>query len=405
MKIFREEALFVLALIVLFLFTIGLVVFYSTIFSNTNLGMVKKGIGIVAGDLILRYRERKELVPDGFGELLGAGIYGENGLLLAGFGSAPSRLEKAAGESMVVDNRRQSIRAILFRSVQLSDGRTDGPYRVFAEVDIHEQLRRFTFIKYTSLMGPILLAVVMVTMVALYTRNVKYRRKISLQEQMVHLGEAARTLSHEIKNPLSAIRLQTAYLRRVSPDVNLTSIGIIEEEVDRLANLSKQVANFIRDPRGTPEDIDLCDFIEKLCSRFHHPVVFDGLRKGSLYISADRERLRSVFENMLRNADESMLPETEGGAEASGLQAPIEIRFRTERENVVVEVLDRGCGVAGGKSERLFDPFVTTKVKGSGLGLFIARSFAEAASGSIRLGNRSGGGTAVAVSFPLRKKK
>ena len=103
----------------------------------------------------------------------------------------------------------------------------------------------------------------------------------------------------------------------------------------------------------------------------------------------DRERIRSVLDNLVTNALEA------GGAGQVQLAA-----FR-EGSSVRIIVADRGAGIEAADQDRLFDPFYTSKSKGSGLGLAIARSFAEGAGGSLSLAPRPGGGTVASLRLPV----
>ncbi len=101
-----------------------------------------------------------------------------------------------------------------------------------------------------------------------------------------------------------------------------------------------------------------------------------------MYILFDTERLRSVMENLVRNAVESSTEDSK-----------IEINTFADKRTVTVCVLDRGGGISEEIRKHLFDPFFTTKVRGSGIDLSISKRFAEAAGGSIEFVERKGGGT------------
>ena len=114
------------------------------------------------------------------------------------------------------------------------------------------------------------------------------------------MGEAARTLTHEIRNPLSAIRLRTGLLRRARPPALEPELDVIDDEVRRLAVLADRVNDFIRDPVGQPELVNLADELPALAGRFAALRVESP--EGPLRVRIDRERLRSVVENLIRNA-------------------------------------------------------------------------------------------------------
>jgi len=228
---------------------------------------------------------------------------------------------------------------------------------------------------------------------ALLLRNAEYRARIEEQRSLVVLGTAASTLAHEIKNPLLSIKLQARILEKTCPDSARREIGIISDEVDRLSALSHRVGDYLRDPAGNPAVVDVRDMArdvgERLCGR---DVLVPSAGPAPL-VRMDPERLRSVLENLVRNAIES-------GTEGSGADG-VSIEARVcGSGSVVVDVLDRGSGLSAEAAARLFDPFFTTKSRGTGIGLSICRRFAEAAGGSVALEQRTGGGCRARLSLP-----
>jgi two-component system, NtrC family, sensor histidine kinase HydH len=221
----------------------------------------------------------------------------------------------------------------------------------------------------------------------LVVRNGDYRRRIEQQKNLVTLGTAASTLAHEIKNPLLSIRLQASILARTVPVGAQREIGIIESEVERLSQLSNRVNDFLRDPAGIPARTDV---------RAIAAEVFRSMRGKDLvgpgigpWVSIDPERLRSVLENLLRNALES-----------DGKDEEVAIEIARADGGVVLDILDRGKGLPPGEQERIFDPFFTTKSRGTGIGLAICRKFVAAADGTISVDDREGGGVRARVVLP-----
>ena len=106
----------------------------------------------------------------------------------------------------------------------------------------------------------------------------------------------------------------------------------------------------------------------------------------------DRERLRSVLDNLVRNAIESTVD-----------SSPVEVIAEAAARDMTVRILDRGAGIAAGQRERVFDPFFTTKPTGSGIGLAICRRFVHAAGGTLELRPRAGGGTEAVVTVPQER--
>ncbi|MDR1128260.1 MAG: HAMP domain-containing histidine kinase [Treponema sp.] len=225
----------------------------------------------------------------------------------------------------------------------------------------------------------------------LYIRNREYRDRIEAQKNLVILGTASSTLAHEIKNPLLSIRLQTGILQKIYPENGKEELDIINEEVDRLSGLTFRISDYIRDAKGNPREINSFEIIreisQRLCGR--NIVAPDAPRDKMVFM--DPDRLRSVLENLVRNALES------GGAKED-----VGASIGENAGRISVTVFDRGLGIAETDMKQVFDPFFTRKSTGTGIGLSICKRFVEAAGGIISLENREGGGVAATVVLPKR---
>ena len=270
-------------------------------------------------------------------------------------------------------------------------GRRPGGHEyILLEVDSAGYFRTDRRLLAAQIGSPLLIAAVVGGGAVLIRNNARYRRRLDAQRQLVELGEAARTLTHEIKNPLSAIRLKTAILRRTASGAGAAAADLqaIDDEVSRLAVLADRVSDFIRDPAGNSERIDLGPFLDELIDR--HAALEVQRPATPLFVRFDRERLRSVLDNLIRNAIESTV-------DSSPVQVIAEASSARE---ATVRILDRGAGIAADQRTRVFDPFYTTKSKGSGIGLAICRRFVAAAGGTLELRPRADGGTEAVVTLP-----
>ncbi|MDR2499649.1 MAG: HAMP domain-containing histidine kinase [Treponema sp.] len=224
----------------------------------------------------------------------------------------------------------------------------------------------------------------------LYLRNREYQDRIEAQKNLVVLGTAASTLAHEIKNPLLSIRIQTGILKKLYGGTGQEELAIINEEVDRISALIYRVNDYLRDARGEPEGLDCHELLAETFRRLCGGELDGQSAAGKPYwVWADRERLRSVFENLLRNALESGGPAAETGASLC-----------RNAGWILVEIRDRGRGVSPEDLRGVFDPFFTRKSGGTGIGLNISKRFVEAAGGSLRLENREGGGALARIALP-----
>ncbi|MDR1867767.1 MAG: HAMP domain-containing histidine kinase [Treponema sp.] len=220
----------------------------------------------------------------------------------------------------------------------------------------------------------------------LYLRNREYRKNLESQKNLVILGTAASTLAHEIKNPLLSIRLQTGILKKIFPETGQEELHIIEEEVERLRSLAYRVNDFLREPEGNPEILNVYALLSACSQHVCGKNIINEDADMNVCIFMDTERIRSVFENLIRNALESGSPESE-------LQATI----NHNNKEVTVSILDRGSGISEADLKQLFDPFFTRKSTGTGIGLAISKRFIEAAGGTLVLKNRPDGGVIAEI--------
>lgn len=241
----------------------------------------------------------------------------------------------------------------------------------------------------------------------LYLRNREYREKIEAQHNLVVLGTAAGTLAHEIKNPLLSIRLQTGILGKLCMENGKDEIDIINQEVDRLSSLTYRVNDYLREPEGEKAPLNISDLLAATSQRVCGTDIIISGSAVPVFILADENRIRSVLENIFRNAMESGSSLSEigasvipGGEARNVMTGHARGSASVHSNDVVVRIFDRGRGVPEKDIRRIFDPFFTSKSTGTGIGLAISRRFTEAAGGTISVENREGGGLLVTLVFP-----
>jgi signal transduction histidine kinase len=200
-------------------------------------------------------------------------------------------------------------------------------------------------------------------------------------------------IAHEVRNPLGALDLFAGLLaEELQGRPEGAHVARIRSE---LAGLSKVVEEFLDYARARPpvrEPVDLplllaeiADLAQPLAAERHVSIGVDG--EGSA--RADREQLRRAVVNLVRNAVEAAPPATE-----------VEVVARAGDAEAVVEVRDRGAGLAREARASLFRPFFTTKQRGTGLGLALAKKVADAHGGALALEDREGGGTVARLVLP-----
>jgi two-component system sensor histidine kinase HydH len=263
----------------------------------------------------------------------------------------------------------------------------DFPDVLYLHFDGKDYYHREMVIMMIGIISSLTLIGLFLLVLSIYRNNRRYRVTLAKQENLVNLGQAARTLAHEIKNPLSAITIQLALLKKTMPKENAQDLLLIEQEVQRLTQLTNKVSDFLRNPLGTPVNVDLTELFSSLIKTFDKPIRFVSEQHQQIVIDSDRAR--SVFENLLKNAVES------------GRDPQVEVHITSDKRGFAhVYVMDRGEGIRNTDAKKIFDPFFTTKIHGSGIGLSISQQFVKARGGYIRLYGRDGGGTIAEVVLP-----
>jgi two-component system sensor histidine kinase HydH len=409
---FKGELLFFIFLLALFLTITALVLVLISGRSRRESLLLEYEAQRIAAALMETSRDGTELDDESLEQrIVGFGIYTSRGAAVQRFGSAPSFLklpggfrdrDPRRGPILRLDEERKTL--TLIRWIGLVPGIMDMPrpmphmmraenqQLLFLELAVEDYMSTRRIYKTAGFLAPLLILLVIAFVGYLYRKNVLYRKTLASQQQLAQLGEASRTLSHEIKNPLSAIRIQTSILRRTLPEAQREDLRIIEEEVSRLSLLTDRIGDFLRDPVGHQETIGLDSFLQEMIQRYDRQIHYTNESGPDVQIRFDGQRLRSVIENLINNALESQA--------ASPDSPPVEIRLSASRSRVEIAVADRGEGVPADAGEKIFDPFYTNKTSGSGVGLSISKRFVEAAGGILRVQSRKDGGTQAVVVLP-----
>lgn len=212
-------------------------------------------------------------------------------------------------------------------------------------------------------------------------------------------SDVARRVAHELKNPLTPIRMGAASLTR-STDGRVRETGdMILEEVGRLDRMARDFSRFGRPPEGPPAPVDLDELVRALAER-HAPPSGGGpsvaveVEPGLPLVDGHHDALGRAMLNLLVNALEA-LEGREDGAVALGARAA--------RDGVELFVRDNGPGVPDELREAIWSPEVTTRRRGSGLGLAMVRQTAEAHGGGVALETPLGGGAEFRIYLPVKE--
>jgi two-component system, LuxR family, sensor kinase FixL len=225
--------------------------------------------------------------------------------------------------------------------------------------------------------------------------RVVLEQRLAEQKSLAKLGEMAAVVAHEVKNPIAGIRgaLQVITTRMPADQRDRTVLLDIITRLDALNRIVQDMLMFARPRALRNEPLSLGDLMSDTVSLIERDPNMLNLKigvSGSAQISGDREMLQVVFQNILMNAAQAM----EG-------QGRIEVTITQTDSRCRVTVADRGPGMPEDVRERAFDAFFTTKHRGTGLGLPIARRVVEAHGGTIQVDVPPEGGTTISVELPL----
>jgi len=224
----------------------------------------------------------------------------------------------------------------------------------------------------------------------------RQEREILRAEQLAAVGQLAAGVAHEIRNPLTAIKMLVQVARAAGESLPADDLAVIETEVRRMERSLQSFLDYARPVKPSRRDTDLVAVIDrtlelvrgratqqKVTVRFDRPA-------GPTPAVADAEQLKQVFVNLTMNALDAM---PTGGE--------LRVRMAARPGGVwLFEVTDTGAGVAPQVAGKLFQPFVSGKETGLGLGLVLSRRIVEDHGGTLTLANRAAGGAAALVTLP-----
>ncbi len=348
--------------------------------------------------------------------------------------------EEIAALRQVVDERTFQVGQEVFREGEPGDGayvvkagRVDisgqvnpdtrkvfssiGPGELFGEMAVLEQLPRSAcataaqpttvyFLPRAEMVSLIerspVLAAALLRLISRRLRefNQHYLHEVVQAERLAAVGRFARSIVHDLKNPLNIISLTAdMFCKPEAPaDLRAAAQGRIQKQVGRINDLITDILQFSQADPGTARvPVSYAEFIASLTVELAPELEAISVRLAgaptapATILNLDVKRLRRVFHNLVLNATEAM--------PSSGT---ITLRFRQDAREVVTEIADTGPGIAPEMAEKLFQPFATHgKNHGSGLGLSICKKIVEDHGGRIWGRNDPAGGAVFAFALPL----
>ena len=224
--------------------------------------------------------------------------------------------------------------------------------------------------------------------------------KLSEAEKLATIGRLATALAHEIRNPLTAVKLNIQKIGQhpALNDVEREQIGIAETGVQQVEKLVKDILSYARAPQLHKDSFELKNLVEDAIRFVEEPVEEKRIELVKDYanlapVDVDGDQLRSAFLNTLLNA-------TEAVSHDGVIRVTTELQDTDTGRWAVVTIADDGAGIEEGDFKAIFDPFFTTKSLGTGLGLTNARKVVELHGGTIEVASEPNVGTTITIRIP-----
>ncbi len=231
------------------------------------------------------------------------------------------------------------------------------------------------------------------------------QERLRRSERLAALGQLSAAVAHEINNPLQFVDTNLAQLQRslrhhgLSEDLG-AMLDDLRDGVDRIANITRDLASFTRIDRDDIEPVDLNEIVRRACrmlkNEIRHRARLELRLEASRRLPADRGKLAQLVTNLLVNASQAIV---EGHADVNR----IVVRTQDTQEALLLTVQDTGKGMPHELLTRIFEPFFTTKPtgQGGGLGLPVCAEIVRLHEGTIEVRSELGQGTAFLVRLPL----
>ena len=219
--------------------------------------------------------------------------------------------------------------------------------------------------------------------------------------------EMAKQVAHEIKNPLTPMKLSIQYLQKAwdekAPDWDMRLkrfTDTIIQQIDNLSLIATEFSDFAKMPQPVLEKVDLKEVILHAVDLFDdHPnieFITSDMPPGPCFVHADHKQMLRVFNNLIKNSVQA-IPVQQSGQ--------IRVSVHPEGSSCMIQVEDNGVGIPAEQLPRIFTPSFTTKTGGMGMGLAIVKSIIVNSRGDIWFESREGQGTVFSFRLPLYQEK
>jgi signal transduction histidine kinase len=234
-------------------------------------------------------------------------------------------------------------------------------------------------------------------------REVRREKAVMTSEKQASIDELSSTIAHEIRNPIAAAKSLVQQIGEdpASPE-NLEYGKVALEELERVERSIAHLLKYAKEEDLVFQRVSLATVVDSALTQLKAKLADAKVSVARHYITGptvevDPDKLRQVFANIVDNAIDALAPVSEGRR--------IELWVENGRpDQASVRLRDNGAGIAPDKIDRIFNPFFTTKDKGTGLGMAISKKIVEAHAGTIEVTSEPGRGTEFVVRLPLPAK-
>lgn len=246
------------------------------------------------------------------------------------------------------------------------------------------------------------------------TEEKKLREQLFSQEKSQALSQLVAGVAHEIRNPLTSIKtfveLIPSKLNSLQFQKELSTH--VPKEIERLNKLVEELIDYAKPTNAHKETIEVVELISTCSILFQQMIQNKGIKletqleKGML-IEADPNQLKQVIINIILNgieAIEDKIKRLKNNRDVLSGELQLTIKAWQEGESVYIQIIDQGIGMTVEETRRAFDPFYTTKAKGTGLGLALSKQFIQENKGELKLESKLGQGTKITLCFNKKGK-
>ncbi|TXD83873.1 GHKL domain-containing protein [Subsaximicrobium wynnwilliamsii] len=225
--------------------------------------------------------------------------------------------------------------------------------------------------------------------------------KLAINEREQAWREMAKQVAHEIKNPLTPMRLSVqSFQRKFDPQDPHIHQKVDEytktliQQIDTMSSIASAFSNFAKMPAQQNETLNVVAIVKLALDIFSEDYIEFFAEEPEILVNFDRTQLIRVITNLVKNGIQAIPEDRE--------QPRIHVRVFSEENNVKITIADNGKGISEVNKDRVFEPKFTTKSSGMGLGLGMVKNIVETYHGNITFTTQQGEGTVFTVTFPKR---